>query len=733
MCENVERSTLNVEKILQTPQSILKTVFGYDAFRPLQERIITNLLQKKDTLVIMPTGGGKSLCYQIPALLFDGLTIVVSPLISLMKDQVEQLQELGVAAAFLNSSLSVDEAQKTANRVRSGELKLLYMAPEGLLTERTLTMLSSVKLECMAIDEAHCISEWGHDFRPEYRQLALIRDKFPQAVLIALTATATPRVQQDIAETLRFESKNCFIAGFNRDNLFLEIVAKMDGAAQVVAFLQNRRDQSGIIYCFSRKQVESLAGYLAALGYSVLPYHAGLDDQVRKANQEKFIRDDVQIMVATIAFGMGINKPNVRYVIHYDLPKNIESYYQEIGRAGRDGLRADCLLLFGYGDLQKIAYFIDQKEDPQERRISRLHLDALVRLAEAQHCRRIPLLQYFGEKYEQPVCGMCDNCVKIRQPQEDVTVAAQKFLSCVKRTGEKFGANHIIDVLRGSENQKILDYGHQNLSTYNIGKEYSKIQWQFLARQFISLGLLDKDAEFGGLRLTEKASAVLAGKDRVNVEMPQAEIEKPGTLNLEYDRELFELLRAKRKELADQHNVPPYAIFPDKTLIEMAQRFPASRQSLLTIFGVGEIKMQKYGAVFLQVITHYCAEHHITEKAASALSPSPLLRVPRFIEVGQAFLQGESMGELMQHFSVKQDTVVENLLRFLQDGHALPAERIKAEIEIPETQLQQVLDFFNEQGSTYLKPVFDHCAGELSYNELKLIRLYFLALEHVER
>ena len=712
----------------KTPHQLLKTVFGYDAFRPLQERIITNLLSKQDSLVVMPTGGGKSLCYQIPALLFDGLTIVVSPLISLMKDQVEQLRELGVPAAFLNSSLSSEEAQKTVDRVRAGELKLLYLAPEGLLTERTLALLSAVKLDCMAIDEAHCISEWGHDFRPEYRQLALIRNRFPQAVLIALTATATPTVQKDIADTLRFESKNHFIAGFNRENLFLEMVAKTDPAAQVRAFLQNRRDQSGIIYCFSRKQVDALATYLAALDYSVLPYHAGLTDEVRRINQEKFIRDDVQMMVATIAFGMGINKPNVRYVIHYDLPKNIESYYQEIGRAGRDGLRADCLLLFGYGDLQKIAYFIDQKADPQERRISRMHLDALVRLAESQQCRRIPLLHYFGEKYDEPHCGMCDNCVKTRQPQQDVTVAAQKFFSCVKRTGEKFGANHLIDVLRGSENQKITDYGHQNLSTFSIGKEFSKTQWQYLARQFISLGFLDKDAEFGSLRLTDKALSVLSGKSNVQVEMPQAEIESSRPLNLEYDRDLFELLRTKRKELADRHNVPPYAIFPDKTLIEMAQRFPSSSESLLDLFGVGAVKNQKYGASFLEIIRHFCAERHITEKTAPPVtSLPPGLRIPRFTEVGRAFMKGDSINELADCFAVKKDTIVDNLFRYMQDGQPVSAERLGGEISAPAEVLRRVLDFFKQNGADYLKPVFDHCQGRLSYYELKLIRLYYLA------
>ena len=459
--------------MINQAKSILKETFGFDTFRPLQSEIVENVLQKKDTLVIMPTGGGKSLCYQIPALIFKGLTVVVSPLISLMKDQVEQLSQLGIKAIVLNSSLSPEEYDRNVELVKTNGVKLLYLAPETLLKENIISLLSSIRIDCLTIDEAHCISEWGHDFRPEYRQIVKVRKKFPDAVCLALTATATPRVQKDITENLEFDSSNEFIASFDRKNLFLQIVPKNDPLSQTLNFLKKFPDQSGIIYCFSRKQVDELAAILEHEGFSVKPYHAGLTSEDRALNQELFIKDDIQIIVATIAFGMGINKPNIRFIVHYDLPKNIESYYQEIGRSGRDGLKAHCLLLFGYGDIQKIKYFMDQKEE-QERRVAQIHLNALISFAETELCRRIPLLNYFGEKYNASTCDMCDNCLAEEKELVDITVPAQMFFSCIIRTGNMFGANHIIDVLRGSQAQKILDFKHHQLSTYGIGKDYSK-------------------------------------------------------------------------------------------------------------------------------------------------------------------------------------------------------------------------------------------------------------------
>lgn len=600
--------------MISRAKTVLGDVFGYDEFRPLQREIIGNVLKKRDTLVIMPTGGGKSLCYQIPALIFKGLTIVVSPLISLMKDQVEQLTELGVPAVVLNSSLSNEEYSRNLERVKKNGVKLLYLAPEALLTPGMLSMLSSLQVDCLAIDEAHCISEWGHDFRPEYRQLVGVRSRFPFATCVALTATATPRVQEDIKNNLKFDASNEFIASFNRENLFIQVTPKNNPTSQTIEFLRNYPDQSGIIYCFSRRQVDDLYETLKSRGYSVRPYHAGLSDTERTQNQELFIRDDVQIIVATIAFGMGINKPNVRFVIHFDLPKNIETYYQEIGRAGRDGLRAHCLLLFSYADIQKIKYFINQKDD-HEQQVANIHLNSMLQFAETNGCRRIPLLTYFGEDYSTEKCDMCDNCLAGEKKLVDITIPAQKFLSCVKRADEIFGANHIIDVLRGSQSKKVLKFGHTTLSTYGIGKEYSRKQWFHLARQFIQKGLIVQDTKYGSLKLTEKAYDVLKGRELVFGILEEEHFpdrkEKKKKYEYEHDHVLFEKLRKRRKELADKAGIPPYVIFPDKTLIEMAAFFPRSGESLLHIHGVGSVKYNKYGTIFMNIIDEYCQEHNI--------------------------------------------------------------------------------------------------------------------------
>jgi len=600
--------------MISRAKTVLGDIFGYDEFRPLQREIIGNVLKKRDTLVIMPTGGGKSLCYQIPALIFKGLTIVVSPLISLMKDQVEQLTELGVPAVVLNSSLSNEEYSRNLERVKKNGVKLLYLAPEALLTPGMLSMLSSLQVDCLAIDEAHCISEWGHDFRPEYRQLVRVRSRFPFATCVALTATATPRVQEDIKNNLKFDASNEFIASFNRENLFIQVTPKNNPTSQTIEFLRKYPDQSGIIYCFSRRQVDDLYETLKSRGYSVRPYHAGLSNTKRTQNQELFIRDDVQIIVATIAFGMGINKPNVRFVIHFDLPKNIETYYQEIGRAGRDGLRAHCLLLFSYADIQKIKYFINQKDD-HEQQVANIHLNSMLQFAETNGCRRIPLLTYFGEDYSTEKCDMCDNCLAGEKKLVDITIPAQKFLSCVKRADEIFGANHIIDVLRGSQSKKVLKFGHTTLSTYGIGKEYSRKQWFHLARQFIQKGLIVQDTKYGSLKLTEKAYDVLKGRELVFGILEEEHFpdrkEKKKKYEYEHDHVLFEKLRKRRKELADKAGIPPYVIFPDKTLIEMAAFFPRSGESLLHIHGVGSVKYNKYGTIFMNIIDEYCQEHNI--------------------------------------------------------------------------------------------------------------------------
>ncbi|UCD81114.1 MAG: DNA helicase RecQ [Desulfobacterales bacterium] len=728
-------------------QAILKNVFGYDEFRPFQAEIIGNILAQKDVLVVMPTGGGKSLCYQIPALVFEGLTIVISPLISLMKDQVAQLTQSGVAAAVLNSSLSRAEYRNNVRLLKQKKAKLLYLAPEALLKSNMLELLSSVKVECLAIDEAHCISQWGHDFRPEYRQLIKARASFPTAVCVALTATATPRVREDIKASLQMDGGREFVASFNRENLFIQFVPKNNPVRQTLQFIQKFENQSGIIYCHSRKQVENLHEIISNNGFSAAPYHAGLSDIERNRNQEAFIRDDVQIIVATIAFGMGIDKPNVRFVLHFDLPKNIESYYQEIGRAGRDGLRSHCLLLFSYADVQKIKYFIDQKE-PAEKRVANIHLSALLRFAETEICRRIPLLNYFGEAYTTDKCHMCDNCLSEEKEKVDLTVAAQKFLSCVKRTGEKFGSLHIIDVLRGSKAGKVLKFGHHKLSTYGIGQEYSKKQWQQMFRQFLHQGFMAQDMEFGGLKLTDKGWDVLKGNLKVRGRPAQEQAvgelveDSRQAEDLAVNQPLFELLRKERKQLADASGVPPYVIFSDKTLLEMATFFPRSRDRLLDIHGVGAVKCEKFGATFLNLIDRYCRENEIQERPkktrqSSAGRPKKSTPAtsgkPKHLHVGDIFNTGRSVREIMEIFNIKQTTVIDNLYKYVMEGFALRCEEIFALSTLPLAQKNVVLKAFDNFGSEYLKPAFDALNGEVSYDDLKILRLYYLGKKNGTR
>ncbi len=717
---------------MPSPASILKETFGYDTFRPLQQEIIENALAQKDTLAIMPTGGGKSLCYQIPSLLFDGLTVVVSPLISLMKDQVEQLRAFGVPALFINSTLSPQEYQQNIDDVKRGAVKLLYVAPETLLTPKILSLLDSVQVDCLTIDEAHCISEWGHDFRPEYRQLVEVRKRFPKAVCLALTATATSRVRQDIRNTLKFSTTNEFVASFNRENLYIEVIRKREPVSQVIGIINRYKDQSGIIYCFSRKQVDELAAYLASKGYSVRPYHAGLEDAERKRNQELFIRDDVQIIVATIAFGMGINKPNVRFVIHFDLPKSIEGYYQEIGRAGRDGLPAHCALLYSYSDAAKINYFIDQKEG-EEKRVAIEHLNAIVRFAEDElTCRRKPLLNYFGESYEADNCSNCDNCTSAPTALTDITIFAQKFLSCVKRANEKFGAGHIADILLGSKNEKVMRWEHDKLSTYGIGGELTKKQWMHIARQLTSMGYLKQEGEYHTLSLTSKAMETLKKREPVFgvvQEAGRARIKGQRT-DVEYNRELFEILRAKRKELADGERVPPYVIFSDKALVEMAAYYPRNESAMMKITGVGKVKWKQYGGLFMGLIKTFCEQNNIS----ATPDPAPQT-TSRDSEVGErtrviadGFDSGLSIQELAGRHGITQSTIVEHLTKYATAGNKLrKADELKSMTSANERQIQLAFSAFGESENLFLRPVFDKLNGELNFDELKILRLLYLA------
>lgn len=594
-------------ELSQNPVEILRTVFGYDDFRPLQAKVVNSVLNKKDCLVIMPTGGGKSICYQLPAMVFKGLTIVVSPLISLMSDQVNQLTELGIQAAFLNSSLSQIEYSTVLQDLAAGKIKLLYVAPETLVKPYVYERLARLGIDCLAIDEAHCVSEWGHDFRPEYRQIASLRSALGEPTCIALTATATNRVQADIVKNLQLKNSETFLSSFDRSNLFLKVEPKNNTKKQILNFIQNQGDQPGIVYCFSRKKTENLCKYLVDNGIEALPYHAGLSAEDRNKHQDLFIKDKIQVIVATIAFGMGINKSNVRFVAHAGLSKNLESYYQEIGRAGRDSLNSQCLLLYSAGDMGKISHFIDQKQNEKEKRLAFARLEGMVRYAEVHSCRRKALLAYFDEEYKGK-CTMCDNCL---EPKElvNTTLLAQKLLSCAYRVGQNFGGAYVIDVLRGSKSARVLQNGHDQLSTYGIGKDLSVSQWKNLLRQFINDKLVFPDPErYNVLTITQKGSEVLKGKVSINGVMPKDSSSKksrPEISSTDYDLELYEVLRKKRTELAEQAGLPPYVIFSDKTLIEMAVFLPQNSTEFLTIHGVGEKKLETYGDIFLELIRDY--------------------------------------------------------------------------------------------------------------------------------
>ena len=609
-----EEKPLPLPTPLQNPLEILQNVFGHETFRPFQKDIIDHILKGQDALVVLPTGGGKSLCYQLPALIFDGMTVVVSPLISLMQDQVMQLQNRGIRAAFLNSTLNYSEQKTIMQRVKHGKIKLLYVAPETLVRPEILLMLDESDVACLAIDEAHCISEWGHDFRPEYRQLVSIRERFQSAVCVALTATATPRVQKDIKKLLKFDEGSEFIGSFDRKNLFIAVEPKIELLDQTLAFLRKHRQESGIIYCQTIKQVKSLCRDLTARRISVLPYHGELDDETRKHNQDAFINGDTRVIVATIAFGMGIDKADVRFVLHAGLPKEPESYYQEIGRSGRDGLPADCLLLFSYGDVDTINHFIEQGA-PSERQGRQKRSQTLVSWATSIACRRKVLLAYFGEPYENENCGMCDNCCQLETERIDLTTPAQKFLSCVLRTKQMFGEAYIIDVLRGSQRKKILENGHDRLSTHGIGTNYSKAEWRHLSLQFLQHKLLERDARHGSLRVTQKGRGVLNGGDQFWGFSVESANRTASEVSPEYSPELFELLRTERDRIAEVAGVLPYEVFHDNALQAMATYFPTAEESFRQMPGVGPTRSEKYVDVFLPIIRDYCKEHGIDSTA----------------------------------------------------------------------------------------------------------------------
>lgn len=669
--------------MLEQAQRVLKDIFGYDSFRGRQGDIIERVASGGDALVLMPTGGGKSLCFQVPALLRDGLAVVVSPLIALMDDQVATLEELGVAAAALNSTLSAEQQRDLANRIKRGEVKMLYLAPERLVQPRMMAFLQSLDIALFAIDEAHCVSQWGHDFRPEYLQLGQLAEVFPNVPRIALTATADKRTREEIVTRLHLQNAERFLSSFDRPNIFYRIVSKEQPRKQLLAFLSERRSDAGIVYCLSRKKVDEVAKFLCEQGFPALPYHAGLPSETRAANQKRFLNEEGLIMVATIAFGMGIDKSNVRFVAHLDLPKSLEAYYQETGRAGRDGLPADAWMAYGLQDVVMLKQMLQNSEgDERHKRLEHHKLDAMLSLCEETRCRRQTLLAYFDEDMPQP-CGHCDNCMDGVQTW-DATEPARQALSTIYRTGQRYGTGHLIDVLLGRENEKTRSMGHQHLAVFGVGKDRSEGEWRTLFRQLVARGLADIDIEgFGGLRLSDSCRPLLRGEVTLELRRelkPQTTVKSSSAspasqLVRGEEREQWEALRALRRKLAEEHGVPPYVIFPDSTLLEMLRSQPTSLSEMATVSGVGARKLERYGEAFLEVLGGQAEtpkvvadiRHELISLARAGMTPMQISGQLQCSEKNVYTMLAEAIGR--QELSLEQALdLPEDLMEEVQDA-----------------------------------------------------------------
>jgi ATP-dependent DNA helicase RecQ len=697
-------------------QSILKSIFGYDEFRHAQQEIIQELLNGNDALVLMPTGGGKSLCYQIPALVLEGTAIVVSPLIALMQDQVDALRQLGIKAAFLNSSLSQNDAYNIEQRLINGELDLLYVAPERLRNSCMLALLDRCKLSLFAIDEAHCVSQWGHDFRPDYQQLKLLHQRYPTIPRIALTATADQRTRDEIISQLQLDDARVFINSFDRPNIHYAISEGNNAKQRLWQFLEDNHPQdAGIVYCLSRKKVEDTADWLTEQGRTALPYHAGLPQEVRQGNQQRFLRDEGIIIVATIAFGMGIDKPDVRFVAHLNLPKSIEAYYQETGRAGRDGAPANAWMAYGLQDVITLRQFMqDSKADEAHKRMEHHKLESMLGLCELITCRRQSLLTYFDEESPEP-CGNCDNC--LQPPAKwDGTESAQKALSCIYRTEQRFGVNYIVDILHGKADERIQRNGHDKISTFGIGKDTLVTEWRSLFRQLIALGYIDIDVErHGALCLTEKCRLILRGEQtlelRKQVKQDKTTLDKKQKMAVRpQDKPLWEALRALRTSLAEDTGVPPYVIFHDATLQEMVKKRPLTEEDMNRISGVGGQKLARYGKVFLAEISQYPLSELLDNRLSATVNET-LVLYQQGIDIVQIALQRE----------VKASTIYTHLADAIEVG-LLDVHDVTGLSKAEFNEIVFVLESQEDQDKGRLKPVYDELAGEYDYGLLKCVQ-----------